>query len=179
MKLSDKNSDKRKQKSSFDIFSNDKVEILLREIQNMFEGLRLMEMLQEIRRNEFIANNLFEYNCIIKASPRKELMTQKFESCPLITSKKSNEDVEPFDIFMDDNKVTITVDMPDTKIENIDLLITGDIIEIMPNNPEGKYHRFINLPCRVKSKTATFTYRNGILDIIIKREKKKKRSEQD
>ena len=174
MKMSDRNSDKRKQKNSFDIFADDKVDSLSREIQNMFESLRLIEMLEEIRRNEFRANNWFAYNYIIKASPVEEQMTQKFESCPLKTTEKSKEDRPPFDIITDDNEVTITIDMPDTKKENIGLWITRDAIEIIPNNPEGKYHRLINLPCNVKSKTATFTYRNGILDIIIKREKEEK-----
>jgi HSP20 family protein len=171
MKTSDRNSNKRKQKKSFDIFTDNKVENLSREIQNMFESLRLMEMLQEIHRNEFRANNWFDYNYIIKALPVEKPMTQKFESCSLKTTKKSKEDRPPFDIITDDDEVTITIDMPDTKIENIGLWITRDTVEIMPNNPKGKYHRLINLPCHVKSKAATFTYRNGILDIMIKREK--------
>jgi HSP20 family protein len=132
-------------------------------------------MLEEVRRNEFRANNWFAYNFIINTSPVEESMRQKFESYPLKitqkTTKKSKEDRSSFDIIKGDNEVTITIDVPDTKKENIDLRITKDTIEIMPNNPEGKYHKLINLPCNVKSKTATFTYRNGILDIIIKREK--------
>ena len=178
MKMSDRNSDKRKQKNSFDIFADDKVDSLSREIQNMFESLRLIEMLEEIRRNEFRANNWFAYNFIIKTPAIEEPMSQKFEAYPLKitqkTTKKSKEDRSSFDIIMDDNEVTITIDMPDTKKENLDILITKDTIEIIPNNPDEKYHRLINLPCNVKSKTATFTYRNGILDIIIKREKEEK-----
>ena len=75
---------------------------------------------------------------------------------------------------MGNNEVTITINIPDTKKEDIGLWITRDTIEIIPNNPDGKYHRLINLPCNVKSKTATFTYRSGILDIIVKREKEEK-----
>lgn len=178
MKASDRNSDRRKQKNSFDIFAEDKVESLSSEIQNIFESFRLIEMLEEIRRNEFRANNWFAYNFITRSLPVEEPISQKFETYPLKitqkTTKKSKEDRLSFDIITDDNEVTITIDMPDTKKENIDLRITKDTIEIMPNNPEGKYHRLINLPCNVKSKTATFTYRNGILDIIIKREKEEK-----
>ena len=178
MKTSDRNSDKRKQKNSFDIFTDDKVESLSSEIQNMFESLRLIEMLEEIRRNEFRANNWFANNFIIKTPTIEEPMSQKFESYPLKitqkTTKKSKKDSSSLDIIKGDNEVKITIDMPDTKKENIGLWITKDTIEIMPDNPEGKYHRLINLPCNVKSKTATFTYRNGILDIIIKREKEEK-----
>ena len=105
-------------------------------------------------------------------------MSQKFDLYPAKiiqkTAKKSKEDKSSYDVIKGDNEVTITIDIPDTKKEEIDLGITKDTIELMPNNPEGKYHRLINLPCNVKSKTATFTYRNGILDIIIMREKEEK-----
>ena len=178
MKSSDRTSDKRKQKNSFDIFTEDKGESLSSEIQNMFESLGLIEVLENIRRNEFRANNWFANNFIIKTSPIEETMSQKFELYPSkitqTTTKKSKEDRPSFDIITDNKKVTITIDMPDTKKENIDLWITRDTIEIMPNNPDGKYHKLINLPCNVKSKTAKFTYRNGIFDITISREKEEK-----
>ena len=178
MKTSNRNFDKQKRKNSFDIFAEDKFESLSSEIQNMFESLRLIEMLEENRRNEFKANNWFEYNFSIKTSPVEESTSRKFESYPLKiaqkATEKSKENKSSFDIIKGDNEVTITINMPDTKKEEIDLRITKDTIELMPYNPEKKYHRLINLPCNVKSKTATFTYRNGILDIIIKREKEEK-----
>ena len=37
----------------------------------------------------------------------------------------------------------------------------------------SEYYRIINLPCNVKSKTAEATYRNKILDSIIKKENKR------
>ena len=173
MKKSNRKSDKQKSKNSSDISIDNKFKSLSREIQNMYTNLRLIEMLQEIHQNEFRTNNLFAYNFVINTPTKEELMSQTFESCPLITKKKSNDYRPPIDIITGDNEVTITIDMPDTKIENIGLLIIRDIVEIMPNNPKGKYHRIINLPCLVKSKTAKFSYRNGILDIILKKEKEK------
>ena len=178
MRASDRDSDRQKQKKSFDIFSEDKVENISSEIQKMYESFRLIEMLEEIRRNEFRANNWFAYNFIIKTPTLEEPMSQKFDLYPAKitqkTAKKSKEDKSSYDVIKGDSEVTITIDMPDTKKEEIDLRITKDTIELMPNNPKGKYHRLINLPCNVKSKTATFTYRNGILDIVIMREKEEK-----
>ena len=178
MKASDKNSDKRKQKDSFDLFSEDKVESISSELQKMYESFRLIKMLEEIRRNEFGVNNWFACNFIIKTPTLGEPMSQKFDLYPANitqkTTKKSKEDNSLYDVVKDDNEVTITIDIPDTKKEEINLRIAKDAIELMPNNPKGKYHRLINLPCNVKSKTATFTYRNGILDIIFKREKQEK-----
>lgn len=68
MKASDRTSDKQKRKNSFKIFAEDKFESLSREIQNMSESFRLIEMLEEIRGNKFISNNWFEYNFITRTS---------------------------------------------------------------------------------------------------------------
>lgn len=175
MKVSDRNSDRRKQKKSFDIFAEDEVKILSSEIQKMYESLRLIEMLEEIRRNGFQTNNWFNYNFIIKDRTLEDPVGRKFDLYPSKitqkTAKKSKENKSLYDIIKDDHKVTITIDMPDTKKGEISLRITRDTVEIMPNNLEGKYHRVINLPCNVKPKTAIFTYNNGILDIVLTRKK--------
>ena len=38
---------------------------------------------------------------------------------------------------------------------------------------KGKYHELLNLPCDVKPKTMKATYKNGVLDVVVKRKKKK------
>ena len=78
MKASDRNFDRRKQKNSSDIFSDDKVESLSSEIQKMYESFRLIEMLEEIRRNEFKTNIWFAYNFIIQNPAIEKPISQKF-----------------------------------------------------------------------------------------------------
>lgn len=88
-----------------------------------------------------------------------------------LTDKDLNYDTSSFDITTYDNEIAITINMPDAKEEEINFRVIKDTIELMFNTPKAEYHRFIKLPCNVKSKTATFTYKNGVLDIIITREK--------
>ena len=64
--------------------------------------------------------------------------------------------------------------MPGVERDDIDLNVTGDTLEIKVDTPQRKYHKSLNLPCDVKPKTTTATYKNGILDIVIKRKDKKK-----
>ena len=74
MKASDRNFDRRKQKNSSDIFSDDKVESLSSEIQEMFKSFRFIEMLEEIRRDVFRTNkcfiNNFDINTISFEKPK-------------------------------------------------------------------------------------------------------------
>ena len=62
--------------------------------------------------------------------------------------------------------------MPDVEEEEIDLNATENTLEIIVNNPGRKYHRFLNLPYSIKPKTVKTTYKNGVLDVVIKRKKK-------
>lgn len=174
MKESRKNSNK--QKNSRDRFTDDEVEYVSSEIQKMFESFHFIEMLEKIRRDTFRVNNWFEYNFIINTPTLEEFENQKSDLYSSKITQQTNEgikeDTPAFDIIKSKDEVTITIEMPDVKEEDIDIRVTKDTIEIIPDHPAGKYHKIINLPCNVKTRMLTFTYRNGILDIILKRGEK-------
>jgi len=89
-----------------------------------------------------------------------------------------SEEREPLtDIIEGDNDVAVTLEMPGVERDDIDLNVTGDTLEIKVDTPQRKYHKLLNLPCDVKPKTTTATYKNGILDVVIKRKEKKKPGE--
>lgn len=57
------------------------------------------------------------------------------------------------------------------KKEDIDFNVTEDALEIMVNISKRKYHKLLDLPCDVKPKTMKTTFKNGFLDVILKRKK--------
>jgi len=86
-----------------------------------------------------------------------------------------SEEREPLtDIIEGDDDVAVTVEIPGVEKEDIDLNVEGDTIEIKVDTPMRKYHKTLALPCDVLPKTTKATYKNGILDIVIKRKEKKK-----
>jgi len=86
-----------------------------------------------------------------------------------------SEEREPLsDIIEGDEDVAVTVEIPGVEKNDIDLNVNEDTIEIKVNNPQRKYHKTLELPCDVKPKTTKATYKNGILDVVIKRREKKK-----
>jgi HSP20 family protein len=91
---------------------------------------------------------------------------------------KISEEREPLtDIIEGDEDVAVTMELPGVEKHDIDLNVLKDILEINVNTPQRKYHKVIDLPCGVKPKTTKATYKNGILDIVIKRQEKKKDGE--
>ena len=90
-----------------------------------------------------------------------------------------SEEREPItDIIEGDNDVAITVEIPGVNKEDIDLKVKRDYLEIKVNNPNRKYHKRLDLPCDVQPKTTKATYKNGVLDIVLKRRDKKKPGEE-
>ena len=89
-----------------------------------------------------------------------------------------SEEREPLtDIIEGDEDVAITVEIPGVEKEDIDLNATNETIEIKVDTPQRKYHKILNLPCDVLPKTTKATYKNGVLDIVLKRKEKKKPGE--
>lgn len=170
IKKAKKNSE-RQNSNAFDIFCEDRPEILSNEIQRLYESIRLMEMLEKMRTNEFRSN----YRSIIDDFPIEEQISK---SCKIYLPKylqKINKRDEKnnlyYDIRQDDVKLTITVHMPDIKREEIEFNFNRNSLEIMPNNPGSQYYTFIKLPCEIREKAVVFTYKNGILDIVFEKKK--------
>ena len=61
-----------------------------------------------------------------------------------------------------------------SKKTTFDLVATEDTLEITVDAPKRKYHKRIDLPCNVKTKSTKATYKNGILDIVLEKKDKKK-----
>lgn len=84
-----------------------------------------------------------------------------------------SEDHEPFtDIVEGDRDVAVTIEIPYVEKEDIDFNVTEDTLEIMVNISKRKYHKLLDLPCDVKTKTMKTTFKNGVLDVILKKKKK-------
>jgi len=73
------------------------------------------------------------------------------------------------DMIEGDEEIAVTVEIPNIRKEDIDLRITEDKLEIKVKNPAERFYKALKLPSKVDPDTARATYRNGILDIVIRR----------
>ena len=85
-----------------------------------------------------------------------------------------SEEREPLtDIIEGKDNVAITIEIPGVEKEDINLNVKENNFEIKVDAPQRKYHKVVNLPCKVKSKSTKATYKNGILDIVLEKKEKK------
>lgn len=80
------------------------------------------------------------------------------------------EEGEPLtDVFDESDKVVIIVEMPGISQEGISVQLKGDILEISGAGKNRKYYKEILLSPNVMPETLTSSYKNGLLEIGIKK----------
>lgn len=73
------------------------------------------------------------------------------------------------DIFDEKEEVRLYAEIPGVSEEKIETEISGDILKLSAENTDRKYAKEILLPSKVKPETLEKTYKNGVLEIRIKK----------
>ena len=80
------------------------------------------------------------------------------------------EEREPMtDVFDEKEEVRIYAEMPGVNEEDIKFDLKGDILDILAQGGDRKYHKEILLPVQVKKEALSYTYKNGVLEVRIKK----------
>ena len=173
------NNKRRRRRNPFDDFGFD--EDFIRDI---FNDDRIMDdirrMTEEMMRGFSHARpgKPFVHGFKINVGPDGKPHIEDFGNKQIKSPKGESiisEEREPLtDIIEGDNDVAVTVEMPGVEKNDVDLNVTNDELEINVDTPQRKYHKKLALPCGVVPNTTTATYKNGILDVVMKRKDKKK-----
>jgi HSP20 family protein len=168
----------RRRKNPFDFISDDEFEKIFNEMQKWFESSNFKELFKDMFHGDIEPNKSFIRGLSFKVGPDGKPRIQEFGNRPTRTPKGEStisEEREPLtDIIEGKNTVAITLEIPGVEKDNVDLSIKENVLEIKVNAPQRKYHKIVDLPCKVKPKSTKATYKNGILDIVIEKKERKK-----
>jgi len=171
------NKDRSERRYPFDDADEDMFEQIFDEMQRMFEDTVFKEMIEGVFRNKFDSNRHFIYGYRIKTETNGKPKIREFRNFTKESPTRHNtapeEQDPPTDIIEGDENVSVTVEIPGAKKEDIKLKATENSLEINVNSPRYNYHKRIPLPCSIKEQSTKATYKNGVLDVVIKRKKKK------
>jgi HSP20 family protein len=76
------------------------------------------------------------------------------------------------DVFDEKDHVLVLAELPGVAEENIASEVKGDILTIKASNSDRQYRKEVILPSEVDSGTLTTSYKNGILEIKLKKTSK-------
>ena len=73
------------------------------------------------------------------------------------------------DVIDCDDSISITLEIPGVEKNEIDLTVKEDKVSISVDTNERRYFKEVPLSAKVNTNTSKATYRNGVLDIILKK----------
>ena len=88
------------------------------------------------------------------------------------------EEREPLvDVMEEDDEVVVIAELPGVEKEDIDLRCTGRELTISVDTEKRKYYKHLELPCEVDPKSAKASYKNGILEVRLKKVRPERKGE--
>ncbi len=152
--------------------------------KKIFESMRKMcrndnleEFIQDTNDDRFGLNGNFVQRFGANIAPHKEINVPEFENDRSMTLEerhgKSEKSEFSTDIIETDGEISVTVNIPGAEKEDINLKVTEGSLAIIINTPKVRYHKIHKLPCNVKPKVTIASYKNGVLDVVMKRREKK------
>jgi HSP20 family protein len=73
------------------------------------------------------------------------------------------------DVFDADGTVHVVAEMPGIEKQDVELSIDGRVLEIKAHRGDRRYNETVELPSEVEEHSAKATYRNGVLEVTLKK----------
>lgn len=156
---------KKEKKDPFDeLFDSPEMNKEIKKMQKLAEEI-MKRSLQDLDQNPFV------YGFSVGAGPNGSSKIKKFGNTMDHFDKDKDSEWTPLsDVQNCGDEVLVTVDLPGVEKEDIDLKAVERKL-IIDVDGARKYHTEIRLPSEVEMDDSEATYRNGVLEIRLKKSK--------
>lgn len=91
---------------------------------------------------------------------------------PQVNIKEQREPL--VDVLETNGEVRVIAELPGVEKRDIKLHGNEDTLTISVDSPQRRYYKEVRMPVKVKPKQAKSTYKNGVLEITVNKQKKEK-----
>ncbi|MGP8322339.1 MAG: archaeal heat shock protein Hsp20 [Methanosarcinaceae archaeon] len=163
--------DKRRKRNLFDnLFGADSYEDIEGIIEHMFNEMGIN--MDDLSKQPFV------YGFSVTQRQGEEPDIREFGNISLETINGKMEEHKMnigerkplVDVLETDDCVHVVAEMPGIEKEDIYLDATDSVVELKATHGERKYFEHIELPIKVNPNSAKATYKNGVLEVIFKRQ---------
>ncbi|MEM1611812.1 MAG: archaeal heat shock protein Hsp20 [Desulfurococcaceae archaeon] len=148
------------------------MERFIRDIERRFIGELSPERTRE-REYEKYEYGPYVYGFSVTIGPDGRPIIKEFGNVRRIRGRPTiMEEREPLvDVFESDNEVTVIAEMPGVEKEKIEIKVAEDnkTLIISASNEKRKYYKEVELPSKVEPSSAKATYKNGVLEVRLKK----------
>jgi HSP20 family protein len=113
----------------------------------------------------------------MRVRPDGESLVQEFSNAGQTELSDAELPVrEPLtDIREDASKVTVIMELPGVNKEDIKVTAEDRYLDLEVDSPVKRYTKHLELPCNVIPDSAKANYKNGVLEVVMRRRASKKR----
>ncbi len=146
---------------------------------NIFENFdeiieRIFESIDTNQINQ-TKNRPFIYGFSLTQRPGAEPDIKEFGNIrPSIHGFEVGERKPIIDVFESEDEVHVVAEMPGVDKEDIKLDATETSLDISAKTENTEYSEYVELPVSVQTDSAKASYKNGVLDVTLKRANPKK-----
>jgi len=119
----------------------------------------------------------YVYGFSMRTGPDGKPIVEEFGNVEMGPKPKVRDSVEPMvDVMEREKEIIIVVEMPGVEKDDIKLEAGEESLQISVDTAKRKYSKTVELPAKVKTgeKDIDATYKNGILEIKLQKEKRGK-----
>jgi HSP20 family molecular chaperone IbpA len=109
----------------------------------------------------------------IKSSTSKKLAGKQKFQVEKISEENLKDPPRLIDVLEDDDEVAVVAEFAGFSKENLRFIVKNQRLTLFAKASDRKYHKSLNLPKRVIPDTACTTYKNGVLEIRLKKAREK------
>ncbi len=167
---------RRRRRSIFDVFD----EIFREMEEEMFRLMREFEYMtpriseEELREGKILGPYVYGFRITI--GPDGKPIIEEFGNVKRVRGKPMiSEEREPLvDVFEKDDEITVIAEIPGVEKDKIKIQISDDKrkLIIRASDTNRKYYKEVELPAEVDPKSAKASYKNGVLEVKLKKIKK-------
>ncbi len=152
----------KKRRDPFDMF---------RDFDEMFN-----EMLREMESGRIQEEGPFFYGFSMNQRPGEEPEIREFGNIhPGRESIEIGERKPLVDVFDTDDTIHVVAEMPGIEKSDVELSVDGRNLEVYAARGDRRYNETVELPADVNENSAKATYKNGVLEVTLKKTPKKKK----
>ncbi|MFQ6128308.1 MAG: Hsp20/alpha crystallin family protein [Thermoplasmata archaeon] len=141
----------------------DEFEMMRRLIQRLFRQLSLSQ-LDSLRSEPFV------YGFSLRATPDGKPLISDFGNTRYLTERRGLEERQPLtDVIEGSDEIFVTMELPGASEEDVEIEAKGSVLVVLVAG-RRKYFAEIDLPTAVLENDVKWTLRNGVLDVVLKKE---------
>jgi HSP20 family protein len=138
-----------------------------------FERMRRMlnKLFNEALRDFEFAEEPFVYGFTMRTGPDGVPEVREFGHQPRQVGSELGTREPLTDIIESEDEVFVTVELPGVDQGDIDVTISPTTLKVVGRGENRYYHKEISLPVAVREEDAKTTFKNGVLDVVLRKVK--------